>query len=251
VTATGLTLSWSAVVGATGYVVYQNGVMLPVVSGVTTSRTIAGLTASTSYNFSVAYKNSLGVLSSPSALVTVTTSNSPAPTAPTPTATGVTATGLTLNWTAVAGATGYVVYQNGVALPVVAGTVTSQTITGLTASTSYNFSVAYKNSAGVLSSPSAVFTVVTPSAPVAGAAPIPTATAVTATSLTLNWTAVAGATSYVVFKNGVVQPLVAGVGTSQLITGLTTKTSYNFRLSYRNTAGVLSATSGILTVITL
>ena len=253
VTTTGLTLSWSAVVGATGYVVYQNGVMLPVVSGVATSQTIAGLTANTSYSFSVAYKNTAGVLSSPSAVITVATSNVPAPT---PTATGVTATGLTLNWTAVAGATGYVVYQNGVMLPVVSGVATSQIIAGLTANTSYNFSVAYKNAAGVLSLPSALFTVVTQSNALissAGPSPVPTAVlgAAGTGQLTLNWTAVAGATGYVVYKNGVVQvltPVVVGTSVSVGVPGLVSMTSYNFRTAFKNAAGVLSAPSTVLTV---
>jgi len=151
-----------------------------------------------------------------------------------------------------------------VALTPVAGTVTTQAISGLVASNTYNFSVAYTNNLAytlpasyALTARSLPLAVTTPASAVvvtpvvAGAAPTPTATAVTAAGLTLNWTAVAGATGYVVYKNGVMLPLVAGTGTSQVITGLTTKTSYNFRVAFKNAAGVLSAPSAVFTVVTL
>ncbi|SEE39541.1 Chitinase [Streptomyces sp. 3213] len=74
----------------------------------------------------------------------------PAPTVPAaPTGVSVSATtssSVSLAWSAVSGATGYNVYQNGTKITAVTGT--SATVTGLAASTSYSFQVTATNSAG-------------------------------------------------------------------------------------------------------
>ncbi|MFI6400985.1 chitinase [Streptomyces sp. NPDC050548] len=74
----------------------------------------------------------------------------PAPTVPaTPTGLSVSSTtssSVSLAWSAVSGATGYNVYQNGTKITAVTGT--SATVTGLAASTSYSFQVTATNSAG-------------------------------------------------------------------------------------------------------
>ncbi|MEV0737520.1 glycoside hydrolase family 18 protein [Streptomyces sp. NPDC050549] len=74
----------------------------------------------------------------------------PAPTVPaTPTGVSVSSTtssSVSLAWSAVSGATGYNVYQNGTKITAVTGT--SATVTGLAASTSYSFQVTATNSAG-------------------------------------------------------------------------------------------------------
>ncbi|SBW11198.1 exported hypothetical protein [uncultured Eubacteriales bacterium] len=59
-------------------------------------------------------------------------------------ASGITSTGATLSWTAANGAaavTGYRIYQNGILIGAVGGNVTTYTVTGLSASTSYSFRV--------------------------------------------------------------------------------------------------------------
>ncbi|MBT2478020.1 glycoside hydrolase family 18 protein [Streptomyces sp. ISL-94] len=56
--ASGLTLSWNAVSGATGYHVYQDGVRVQTVTGA--SAQITGLAASTSYSFQVSAYNAAG-----------------------------------------------------------------------------------------------------------------------------------------------------------------------------------------------
>ncbi|MFD7030818.1 chitinase [Streptomyces sp. NPDC059917] len=57
-TASALTLSWSAVAGATGYTVYREGAAPLQVTG--TSATVTGLAASTAYAFQVSAKNAAG-----------------------------------------------------------------------------------------------------------------------------------------------------------------------------------------------
>ncbi|MFF7564148.1 chitinase [Streptomyces pseudovenezuelae] len=74
----------------------------------------------------------------------------PAPTVPATPAglavSGTTSSSVSLTWNTVSGATGYNVYRNGTKVTAVTGT--SATVTGLTASTSYNFQVTAVNSAG-------------------------------------------------------------------------------------------------------
>ncbi len=249
------------------FIVKNNGVEIARPAAGATSYTVTGLASSTSYNFTVAYNVTypgaapLTVADSP--VLTVKTAAAPVampaiPATPaTPAATLIAATGFTLSWAAVPGATGYTVYQNGVALPAVAGAAVTRAITGLTAGTAYTYTVAASNAGGA-SAQSPGLPVTTAAVPLTQsgvAAPVPTAVkgAVGSGMLTLNWIAPAVnglpvATSYVVYQNGVMLPLVAGVGTSRVITGLTPGVSYNFRVAYRNAVNQLTAPSAVLTV---
>ncbi|MHB9858722.1 chitinase [Streptomyces sp. YIM S03343] len=71
VTSSSVALSWSAVSGATSYVVYRDGTKVQTASG--TSATVTGLSASTAYSFQVTAVNDAGE-SAKSATVTATTS---------------------------------------------------------------------------------------------------------------------------------------------------------------------------------
>ncbi|MEW2283847.1 glycoside hydrolase family 18 protein [Streptomyces sp. NPDC047841] len=71
-TSSSVSLSWSAVSGATGYNVYRNGTKVTAVTG--TSATVTGLTAATSYSFQVTAANAAGE-SAKSATVTGTTAS--------------------------------------------------------------------------------------------------------------------------------------------------------------------------------
>ncbi|MET8770677.1 glycoside hydrolase family 18 protein [Streptomyces sp. NPDC004658] len=71
-TSSSVSLSWSAVSGATGYNVYRNGTKVAAVTG--TSATVTGLAASTSYSFQVTATNAAGE-SAKSATVTGTTTS--------------------------------------------------------------------------------------------------------------------------------------------------------------------------------
>ncbi len=164
---TTLTLTWNAAtdnVGVTGYDVYQGSTNLGSVTGTTTN--VTGLTASTAYQFSVIAKDAAGNESAASNTVNVTTADAPdtqAPTAPAGlAASNVEQTTLTLTWNAATdnvGVTGYDVYQGSTNLGNVTGTTTN--ITGLTASTAYQFSVVAKDAAGNESAASNVINVTT------------------------------------------------------------------------------------------
>jgi chitodextrinase len=160
-------LSWTAATdntGVTGYDVYKNAVLL----GSTTTATtfaVTGLTASTTYAFTVKAKDAAGNISVASNTVNVTTlaPDTTAPSAPVLSASGTTSTTTNLSWTIATdnfAVTGYEVYKGGVLL----GTTTSATtfaVTGLVASTTYTFTVKAKDAAGNLSVSSNTVTVTT------------------------------------------------------------------------------------------
>ncbi|EOS56246.1 lytic polysaccharide monooxygenase [Paenibacillus barengoltzii] len=179
VTSNSVTLSWNASsdnVGVTGYRVYNGSNLVGTVSGSTLSHTVTGLNANTSYTFTVRAVDGAGNSSSPSNSVTVTTSpavnDTQAPSAPgnlhvmgTPTSSSV-----TLMWspsTDNVGVTGYRIYRGSTLSVTVSGTETSFTVTGLSAATSYTFTVRAIDAAGNESAASNTVQVTTASAPAA------------------------------------------------------------------------------------
>lgn len=156
-TQTTTNLSWSGAtdnVAVTGYDIYKDGVLLA--STPTTSFVVTALTASTTYSFTVKAKDAAGNVSVASNAVSVTTSaivvDTTAPTAPTLSASGTTSSSTNLSWSGATdniGVTGYDVYKDGVLL----GSTSSTTyaVSGLTASTTYSFTVKAKDAAGNVS----------------------------------------------------------------------------------------------------
>jgi chitodextrinase len=154
-TQTATNLSWTAStdnVAVSGYDVFIDGSLVASVTG--TTYTATGLTSSTTYSFFVQAKDAAGNISGNSNTVSVTTSDAPAPdtiapTAPTLSASGTTQSSTNLSWSGATdnvGVTGYEVYNGTILLGTV--TTTSAEITGLTASTTYTFSVRAKDAAG-------------------------------------------------------------------------------------------------------
>lgn len=148
-TSSTVTLHWSAgsTAGsgtATSYAIYENGTQVGTVSGTVTSFTVTGLAEKTAYAFTVKALDSAGA-SPASTAVTATTPAGIIPNAPTGlTETSLTSTSVALTWTAPAtpaGATlsGYSILKDGKVIATTTGT--SFTVTGLTAATSYSFTV--------------------------------------------------------------------------------------------------------------
>ena len=251
-----VTLTWTAVPGATKYGVYKyaNGKYTKVSTEVTgTSYTVTGLAEDTEYTFFVqAYKEKWLAGGDESYATAKTNAGI--------TYTTVTAKGgdksVTLTWTKVNGATKYGVYRyaNGKYTKVnLEVTGTSYTVTGLAEDTEYTFFVqAYKNSKWYAGTNDSYATAKTN----AGITyPILTATG-GSKSVTLSWTAVKGATKYGVYRydaatNKYTKIDLGVTGTSYTVTGLAAKTQYTFFVQAYTTKWLAGADESYATAETI
>ncbi|MES2117719.1 MAG: carbohydrate binding domain-containing protein [Pseudomonadota bacterium] len=169
-------------------------------------------------------------------------------------ATQVTDRSLRLSWPAATdnvGVTGYKVYRNGI---MVGSTPSaSYSDSGLAASTAYTYAVQAYDAAGNQSAMSANAGVTT-QAPdtIAPTAPgQPAASAVTSTTLTLNWGAASdnyGVAQYLIYRDG--QLAGSSVSTSFNDSGLSPATSYSYTVKAQDAAGNLSPLSAARSVAT-
>jgi chitodextrinase len=246
VSPTQINLSWTAAtdnVGVTGYNVYRGGTLIAT-AGAATSFQDTTLTASTTYSYTVRARDAAGNISSPSSSASATTLALPDTTAPsTPggfSATAVSSTQINLSWTAATdnvGVTGYNVYRNGAQIATL-GAVTTFQNTGLTASTTYSYTVQARDAAGNVSGQSVAANATT-------LTPNPTAN--------LAWDAVtvANLSGYRVYYGTApgtyLQPRGQGVNvgnvTTFTVTGLTIGTRYYFAVTSTDTSNNESAYS--------
>jgi chitodextrinase len=253
-------VSWSAAsdnVGVRGYRVYRDGALAASPTG--TQVSITGLAPATPYSFSVAAVDAAGNVSALSAPVSAMT-QPPGDTMPPSVPSGlsvsaVTPTSLTLAWnpsTDNVGVAGYRVYSNGALLASAAGPLL--TLTGLTPSTLYSFTVAAFDTAGNSSAPSAALTLTTLAPPDVLAPTAPAdlaATALTPNSLTLSWSAAVdnvGVSGYRVYRDGVL--VATPSGTAATVAGLAAGTAYAFTVTAFDAAGNVSLASGALAITT-
>jgi fibronectin type 3 domain-containing protein len=227
-----VTLNWTASIGATSYNVYRGTTAggesaTPLATGITAvSYPDAAVTNGTTYYYKVAAVNGGGT-SAQSTEVSATPQVA-APSAPT----GLTATAgnssVTLNWTASSGATSYNVYRGAAAggesaTPLATGiTSVSYPDTAVTNGTTYYYKVAAVNGGGTSSQSAEASATPEPPAP---AAPTNLTAKAGYSSVTLNWTASSGATSYNVYRG----TTAGGESATPLATGLTS-------ISYADTA---------------
>jgi fibronectin type 3 domain-containing protein len=199
-------LSWNTVGGATSYNVYRNGTLAG--SATTNSFSDTGLTNGTTYSYAVSAVNSVG--SGPESAPVSTTPNVPLPNTPTGLTAAPGSATVSLSWSTVAGASNYNLYRNGVLIS--SPGVASFSDTGLTNGTTYSYTVAAVNGAGV--SPN--------SAPVSATPSASTQPPVTPTGLVgvpgqataiLSWNPVGGATGYNVYRSLSASTVGALVGT--------------------------------------
>lgn len=170
-TSTKTTLSWTGAtdnVAVASYDIYKDGTL--VANSTTSPYTVTGLSASTSYVFTVKAKDASNNISVSSNAVTVTTlaPDTEAPTAPSLSASGTTNVSTTLTFTGATdniGVTAYEIYKDGALIANVNNS--PYTVTGLSASTTYIFTVKAKDDAGNVSPLSNAVSVTTLAAPAA------------------------------------------------------------------------------------
>src|SRR5216117_1589374 len=251
----GANLSWSAStdnVGVTGYIVRRNGVQ--VATPATTSYADTGLSAATTYSYTVAARDAAGNISPDSTSVSVTLAETTPPTTPAGlTAAAAGSTGANLSWSASTdnvGVTGYIMRRNGVQVATPA--TTSYTDTGLSAATTYSYTVAARDAAGNTSPNSASVSVTTAIAADTTPPSTPsglTAAAAGSTGANLSWSASTdnvGVTSYIVRRNGV--QVATPTTTSYADTGLSAATTYSYTVAARDAAGNISPNSATASV---
>ncbi|MCY3631211.1 MAG: fibronectin type III domain-containing protein [bacterium] len=249
-TETSITLGWDAVAGATSYRVSRDGAPWSPASG--TSHEFAGLTVSTSHELRVQAgdaSNRWGTAAE------ATCSTSPLPGPSNLVCSNQTASSVTLSWDPVAGASTYRVRVNG--QPWWPESLSSHVFPYLTVSTSYFLEVQTGDDDGSWDGKSSKTCETSP-------LPAPAnlvCSNQTATSITLGWDSVTGATRYQVSKDGGTT-WVAATGTSHEFTGLMSETSFDLRvqagdadswdgqasISCSTEAGQCSATTGSITI---
>lgn len=262
-TATSVTLTWSASVGADEYAVRWS----PAGAGTWTERTpvaaltdtVTGLVASTSYDFQV---KSMAVGMTDSAWsTTLTQATAVQPTLGTPAnpAAGTpTTTTIPFSWDAVTNAETYTVewrVNPAGAWTAITGIATTSTdVTGLSPDVTYDLRVKAVASGFT---DSAYSTVVTESTDSLGTLAAPTginSPAQTATTVDLAWTAVPNATSYGIERSpagaGTWVEVMSTATNSATVTGMTASTSYDFRVAARADGWTASAWSSTFTQAT-
>ena len=171
------------------------------------------------------------------------------------------ATSVSLSWSASSdnvGVTGYDIYRNGSLAGSATGT--SYTVTGLSASTAYSFTVKAKDSAGNVSAASSALSVTTsttggssctaqPSTPSGLSSP-----SKSSSSVSLAWNASSAGTNcsiqgYDVYNGSTRVAQTTGSSTGFTVVGLNASTAYSFSVAARNES-TTSAKSSALSVTT-
>jgi chitodextrinase len=258
-----INLGWTAStdnVAVTGYRLYRNGVLLATLGNVITYQS-TGLSASTSYSYTVQAFDGAGNASAQSAAVIVTTpavADVVAPSTPAGlVATAVSASRINLSWSASTdnvAVTGYRVFRNG-ALLISLGNVTAYQDSLLAAGTTYVYTVRAVDAAGNISGLSAAVSATTSAALDTTPPTTPTgltANAVSPSRVDLDWAASAdniAVTDYRVYRNGA---LIANVTTTALQDlSLSPSTTYSYNVDARDESGNVSGLSATAVVTTL
>ena len=261
-----VTLNWTASPGANFYTIYRStlvnngGGASNVLNTIVLANNVTGTgytdtspTDGSIYRYFVTATSAGGTSSNSASAAGVPL---PAPPASAPgslTGNFVQTTNVLLNWSPVSGAVGYIIRRatspGGPFTFLMSVTETTYTDIGLNVALGYYYQVAAVNAAGV-SANATVAVTAPPSAPVSLSA-IPGNS-----QITLNWSAVANATGYYLYRgpgSGNETTLVAGnyVGTSYTNTGLANGTTYFYVVAATNSVGLspnspeASATPGV------
>ena len=262
--------TWNASAGAAGYKLdvsadpgfggfvtgYQN---LDV--GSSTTRSVTGLTAGTTYYYRVRAYDIDGITGYSNVITQKTAPSNPVAAS----ATNILTASFIANWSAVTGATGYYLdvapdtnftgFVTGWQNKSVGNVTTFSVNTSLAAGTKYYYRVRASNPGGTSDNSNTIAVLTVPSAPVVGAA-----TAIAQAGFTVPWNATAGATKYYIdvstvntfasFVTGWNNADAGNVTTYPVGTGLTAGSTYYCRVRSNNASGT-STNSNVITVITI
>jgi len=252
VTSSSASISFTAPTGAasgTTYSAKAGGVEYGTASYPATSISVTGLSASTTYSFTITATNTAGTSDASSSLSVTTLLSAPT----IGTASSVTSSSASISFTAPTGAasgTTYSAKAGGVEYGTASYPATSISVTGLSASTTYSFTITATNTAGTSNASSSLSVTTSGSS---GAPIIGTATSITLTSASISFTAPETAstgTTYNAIAGGVTYGTASYPDTSISVTGLTTGSTYSFTIN-ATTNGITSDPSSSLSVTTL
>jgi subtilisin family serine protease len=239
-TATGVTMTWNAVSGATSYTLrYRlSGATTWTTSSTTTnSKTLSALSTNSLYEAQV--KAICGTVNgSYTASTTFTPTTATVCAMPNNLASSnITASGATLSWTAASGASSYVLNYRVVGASTWSSDINTATnsysLTGLTAATNYQFQVKTVCSTSSSSAYATAVAFTTTAAPCNTPTNLASSN-ITASGATLSWTAASGASSYVLNYRVVGASTwssdISTATNSYSLTGLTAATNYQFQV---------------------
>ena len=262
VTTSSATVTWTAVGAATSYAVdYKLNSSSTWISFSTaqtgTSASLTGLSASSLYDWRVSATCPSGTTTATAAqFTTATPAACNAPTGLTSSA--ITTSSATVSWTAASGAVSYAVdYKLNSSSTwtsfSTAQTGTSAGLSGLSASSLYDWRVTTTCTSGTSIAATAQFTTAAPA--VCNAPTGLTSSAITTSSATVSWTAASGAVSYAVdyklnSSSTWTSFSTAQTGTSASLSGLSASSLYDWRVTTNCTSGTSTAAAAQFTTAT-
>jgi chitodextrinase len=257
-----INLSWQAAtdnIGVSGYRVYRNGVIRATLGKVIAHQD-TGLSASTTYSYTVQALDGAGNASAQSPAAIVTTPAAPDTAAPsTPTglvATGVSGSRINVSWSASTdnvAVTGYRLFRD-TALLVSLGNVTAYQDSSVTGGTTYVYTVQALDAAGNVSGSSAPASASTSPGLDTTPPTIPTnlvGTAVAPTQIDLSWSPSTDndvVANYRLYRDGVLAATVTS--TTYQNTGLSPSATYSYRVEAVDATGNASGLSAAVAVST-
>jgi Zn-dependent metalloprotease/uncharacterized protein YjdB/fibronectin type 3 domain-containing protein len=241
-------ITWGAVSGASGYQVYRatssTGSYIYLSTTASLTYINIGLTTGTTYYYKIRAYRTVGttkVYSLDSAVV----SARPIPATPSsPKAASASHNSIMTSWSIVKEANGYEVYRatssTGTYSLVGATTALSYTHTGLTTGIAYFYKVRSYKTVGT-TKVYGDFSAAVSARPIPAVPTSPKALSASYNSIKLTWSAAGGASGYEVYRStsstGAYTYIASAISTSYINTGLTTNTTYYYKIRSYNTAG--------------
>ena len=255
-----INISWSAVTGASGYEIYRAtssaGTYTLISTTTATSYNNTGLTTNSTYYYKVRAYRMVGTVKVYSGFSSVISAK-PIPATPTSVkAVSSSYNSINISWSAVTGASGYEVYRStssaGAYTLISTTTATSYNNTGLTTNSTYYYKVRAYRMVGTVKVYSGFSTVIS-------AKPIPAiptsvkAVSSSYNSINISWSGVAGASGYEVYRAtssaGTYTLISTTTATSYNNTGLTTNSTYYYKVRAYRMVGTVKVYSGFSTMI--